>query len=36
PIGTGVRGEMTAKLQQLFFDTVSGKNDTYKHWLTFV
>ncbi len=36
PIGTGVRGEMTAKLQQMFFDTVNGKNDTYKDWLTFV
>ena len=30
-----VRGEMTAKLQQLFFDTVNGKNETYKDWLTF-
>ena len=34
PIGTGVRGPMTEKLQALFFDTVQGKNEQYKHWLT--
>lgn len=38
-IGEGKRGEITAKLQQRFFDIVSGKeinNPLYKDWLTFI
>jgi branched-chain amino acid aminotransferase len=34
PIGTGVRGPVTEKLQSLFFDIVSGKSKKYAHWLT--
>jgi len=36
PIGEGVRGPITAKLQALFFDTVAGKAPKYQHWLTVV
>jgi len=32
PIGDGKRGPVTTKLQQLFFDTVAGKNPAKKHW----
>lgn len=38
-IGDGKRGEITAKLQERFFDIVSGKeinNPLYKDWLTFI
>ncbi len=38
-IGNGKRGEITAKLQQRFFDIVSGKeinNPLYKDWLAFI
>lgn len=35
-IGTGTRGVITEKLQSLYFDVVQGRNDTYKHWLSFV
>lgn len=35
-IGSGRPGEITRKLQNLFFDTVKGKNRKYRHWLTFV
>jgi branched-chain amino acid aminotransferase len=34
PIGEGTRGPITAQLQQMFFDVVSGKNAKYQHWLT--
>ena len=34
PIGEGVRGPITAKLQSLFFDTVNGRNPSKRHWLT--
>jgi branched-chain amino acid aminotransferase len=34
PIGSGARGPVTAKLQSLFFDTVSGRNPSKRHWLT--
>jgi branched-chain amino acid aminotransferase len=34
PIGTGVRGPVTEKLQSLFFDIVGGKSKKYAHWLT--
>lgn len=32
-IGSGVRGEITAKLQAAFFDIVKGKNKKYSSWL---
>jgi len=35
-IGKGGRGELTEKLQTLYFDVVQGRNDKYKHWLSFV
>lgn len=34
PIGTGVRGPVTEKLQKIFFDAVTGKVEKYRHWLT--
>ncbi|HMT91400.1 branched-chain amino acid transaminase [uncultured Thiothrix sp.] len=34
PIGEGVRGPITTKLQQLFFDIVHGRNPAYLAWLT--
>ncbi len=33
PIGAGVRGPVTEKLQSLFFDVVAGKTEKYGHWL---
>ncbi|MEY3982398.1 MAG: hypothetical protein RLZZ281_1267 [Pseudomonadota bacterium] len=33
PIGNGVRGPITEKLQSLFFDVVAGKSSAYRHWL---
>jgi branched-chain amino acid aminotransferase len=33
PIGSGTRGPITKKLQDLFFDTVNGRNAAKKHWL---
>lgn len=35
-IGNGGRGDLTAVLQQRYFDTVHGRLDQYKHWLSFV
>jgi branched-chain amino acid aminotransferase len=35
-IGNGIRGPITTKLQTLFFDCVSGKNDNHAKWLTYV
>ncbi len=35
-IGQGGRGPVTEKLQTIFFDTVTGKNTKYEHWLTYV
>jgi branched-chain amino acid aminotransferase len=35
-IGNGSRGPITEKIQKVFFDAVSGKNDKYSHWLTLV
>lgn len=35
-IGSGGRGPITEKLQALYFDVVQGRNEQYKHWLTFV
>jgi branched-chain amino acid aminotransferase len=34
PVGDGARGPMTTKLQTLFFDTVNGRNESKRHWLT--
>ena len=33
-IGTGGRGEITKKLQSIFFDIVKGRNKKYEAWLT--
>jgi branched-chain amino acid aminotransferase len=33
PIGSGSRGPVTKKLQDLFFETVNGRNAAKKHWL---
>lgn len=33
-IGDGKIGKITNKLQNLFFDTVRGRIESYKHWLT--
>jgi len=34
PVGDGSPGEITRKLQQLFFDVIRGKNEKYGRWLT--
>lgn len=36
PIGSGSRGPITAKLQSMFFDVVTGKDAAHRNWLTFV
>jgi len=33
-IGNGAKGEITDRIQKVFFDTVAGKNPTFRHWLT--
>ncbi len=35
-IGEGARGEVTSRLQSLFFDAVNGKDPARKAWLTHV
>lgn len=35
-IGCGTRGELTKRLQSLYFDVVHGRNSQYAHWLSFV
>lgn len=35
-IGNGARGEMTGKLQDKFFNVISGKEEDKYHWLTYV
>jgi branched-chain amino acid aminotransferase len=35
-IGSGSRGEITEKLQSLYFDAVHGRGDKYANWLTYV
>jgi branched-chain amino acid aminotransferase len=35
-IGSGTRGSITARLQAMFFDCVSGKTDGHADWLTHV
>jgi len=34
PVGNGLPGPITSRLSQLFFDTIRGKNERYKHWCT--
>ncbi len=34
PIGNGSTGEVTKKIQALYYDIVRGKVDKYKHWCT--
>ncbi|GAI52435.1 unnamed protein product [marine sediment metagenome] len=36
PIGGGKRGPTTEKLQQIFFNTVRGKEPKYEFWLDYV
>jgi len=35
-IGEGKRGEMTRRLQAAYFDVVHGRDEKYKHYLTYV
>jgi len=35
-IGTGKRGEMTRRLQSAYFDVVHGRDEKYRHYLTYV
>ena len=34
PVGEGMIGPITARIQQLYFDVVRGKVPEYRHWLT--
>jgi branched-chain amino acid aminotransferase len=34
PIGAGVRGPLTEKIQAAFFDAVNGRTPRYREWLT--
>jgi len=34
-IGSGKKGEITHKIQSLYFDIVKGKNNQYDQWLTY-
>lgn len=34
PVGDGSPGEITMKIQKLYFDVVHGKVDKYRHWCT--
>lgn len=34
PIGSGVRGPLTEKIQQAYFDIVRGRQPEFMHWLT--
>ncbi len=35
-IGNGSRGPITTKLQTMFFDSVKGKSNNHRNWLTYV
>lgn len=35
-VGSGKPGEITKKIQEVFFDTVHGKVEKYRHWLTYL
>ena len=34
PVGSGATGEITHRLQQLYFEAMRGKNAKYAHWVT--
>jgi branched-chain amino acid aminotransferase len=34
PVGSGAPGALTQRIQQLYFDAVSGRLPQYRHWLT--
>lgn len=34
PVGNGTVGPITEQLRTIFFDTVRGRNQKYRHWLT--
>jgi branched-chain amino acid aminotransferase len=34
PVGDGVAGPLTLKIQSIYFDAVRGKNEKYMNWLT--
>ena len=36
PIGEGIRGPITQRLQSLYFDVVKGRHPKHRGWLTFV
>lgn len=35
-IGNGARGEITKKIQDMYFDVVFGRNKDYEHYLTYI
>ena len=35
-IGSGAKGELTGKIQGIYFDIVYGRNEKYKNWLSYV
>jgi branched-chain amino acid aminotransferase len=35
-IGNGSKGEITDKIQSLYFNIVQGENEKYKNWLTYI
>jgi branched-chain amino acid aminotransferase len=36
PVGDGVAGQVTRRLQQLYYDAIRGKNAKYASWVTAV
>jgi branched-chain amino acid aminotransferase len=36
PVGDGIAGTVTRRLQQLYFDAIRGKNPKYASWVTAV
>src|SRR5689334_1494243 len=36
PVGSGIRGPITTRLQTMFFDTVNGRNPARGEWLSYV
>ena len=35
-IGSGSKGEITDKIQSIYFDIVFGRNEKYKKWLSYI
>jgi branched-chain amino acid aminotransferase len=35
PVGGGLRGPVTTRVQQAFLDVVQGRDPRYRHWLTY-